>query len=227
MADQFSDLVKIAGITILITFLWAASVAYTYWDTHKHGLPSSTVLIWLLVVALLPFLGFIAYMAAKVLIGNRMAREDPRVWSSRHDTPLKRPVMQQSPTSTLLASDTARQPTPQAQGAEESTAVPPKESPKYLLTISYGPDLGKEFDIDYLPVRIGRGPSAAIRLDGDLGVSREHAELYERAGHLRIRDLNSTHGTQVNGVNIEDQGLTSGDRIQVGLTVLAVTMGKG
>jgi pSer/pThr/pTyr-binding forkhead associated (FHA) protein len=45
--------------------------------------------------------------------------------------------------------------------------------------------------IENLPAQIARGSDAAIRLDGD-GVSRKHAEIYEREGILRIHDAEHT-----------------------------------
>lgn len=227
MTDQFSDLILIAAVTIVITVLWAASVAYTYWDSHRQGLPAGKTLIWLLLVTLLPFIGFIAYIVFKLIAGlqSRTTNDTPPV--NRRETPLKRPLIRQSPTSTVLASDVKKQPAPQPSPPIQTQANLRQGAGKYILTISYGPDLGKEFVIESLPAKIGRGPAVMIGLDRDLGVSREHAELYEQAGSLRLRDLNSTHGTQVNGVTIEDESLSSGDRIQVGLTVLSVTIVKG
>ena len=74
--------------------------------------------------------------------------------------------------------------------------------------------------------RIGRGSEAQIRLDGDLGVSRQHAQIYEQSGVLRVRDLQSTHGTAVNGFSIADKSLDPGDRIRVGLSTLLVKVGS-
>lgn len=102
----------------------------------------------------------------------------------------------------------------------QASAVRPIVIPKYSIAITSGVDAVKEFILETLPARIGRGSEALIRLDGDLGVSRKHAEIYEQGGTLRIRDLQSTHGTQVNGLRIADRALESGDRIQVGSTIL-------
>lgn len=85
-----------------------------------------------------------------------------------------------------------------------------------------GPHAGEEFVVAALPARLGRGGEVALRLDRDLGVSREHAELYREAGTLRIRDLGSSHGTAVNGLIVTDQALAAGDRIEVGHSALVV-----
>ena len=53
-------------------------------------------------------------------------------------------------------------------------------------------------------------------------LTRRHAELYQQAGVLRLRDLRSAHGTLVNGFTISDKGLMPGDKIQVGHSLLVV-----
>jgi pSer/pThr/pTyr-binding forkhead associated (FHA) protein len=92
------------------------------------------------------------------------------------------------------------------------------------LESSAGPVAGLRFTIQTLPLRIGRGPQVALSLEADQGVSRQHAEIYESAGRLRIRDLQSTHGTFVNGRRITDESLSSGDQISLGLSTLVFTM---
>ena len=79
-----------------------------------------------------------------------------------------------------------------------------------------------EFVIDKLPALIGRAADAAVRLDQDIGVSRRHAELYQQQGVLRLRDLNSAHGTSVNEQVISDVDLAPGDTIYAGLSFLVV-----
>src|SRR5262245_33894668 len=54
-----------------------------------------------------------------------------------------------------------------------------------------------------LPFRIGRRPGLELVLTQE-SVSKVHAEIYEDAGRLRIRDLQSTNGTFVNGELVED-----------------------
>jgi pSer/pThr/pTyr-binding forkhead associated (FHA) protein len=89
-----------------------------------------------------------------------------------------------------------------------------------ILTIQSGPAAGKDFTLHRFPICIGRGPDAGVRLDEDRSVSRRHAEIYEKAGRLHIRDLDSTHGTQVNGNWTSDQPLEPGDEIQLGSSTL-------
>jgi pSer/pThr/pTyr-binding forkhead associated (FHA) protein len=82
-----------------------------------------------------------------------------------------------------------------------------------------GPLQGQQFPVLSLPLRVGRGDEAGIALDADLNVSRKHAEIYKWNGRLRIRDLGSMHGIQVNGAPISDQVISPGDRITIGGTV--------
>jgi hypothetical protein len=96
--------------------------------------------------------------------------------------------------------------------------------PKRILTLSVleGPHAGQEFILKDLPASIGREPEAAIQLEKDRLVSRLHAEIYQKEGALRIRDLRSTHGTHINGFSIDDKFLEPGDKVEVGVTVILV-----
>jgi len=63
---------------------------------------------------------------------------------------------------------------------------------------------------------IGRGRTAAVRVD-DESVSREHASLQvESDGSVVLTDLGSTNGTIVNGRRVSRVALAEGDKIQVG-----------
>ncbi len=62
---------------------------------------------------------------------------------------------------------------------------------------------------------IGRDDSAELTVPFE-GVSRQHAELTVQAGATHLRDLGSTNGTAVNGAEISQVVLESGDRIQLG-----------
>jgi len=66
---------------------------------------------------------------------------------------------------------------------------------------------------------VGRSASADVRLE-DPGVSRRHAELHLVGDSVRLVDAGSTNGTRVNGEPITARQLRSGDRIQVGTTIL-------
>ena len=66
---------------------------------------------------------------------------------------------------------------------------------------------------------VGRGADADLRLE-DTGVSRAHAELRLDGGTVRVVDLQSTNGTQLNGRRVRIATLTDGDRLDLGATTL-------
>jgi hypothetical protein len=178
-------------------------------------------------VALAPLIGFAAYALYRALLLTRPASSAPQVRPARRETALKRPAELPGRSSTLLASEVAMQTMADAHQARARDADWRGAVPEYVFVVSAGVDKGQEFFVRHFPVQIGRGPDAGIRLDRDLGVSRQHAEVYLQSGSLRIRDLQSTHGTQVNQQRIRDQALMPGDEIQVGHSTLRVTGVKG
>ena len=50
----------------------------------------------------------------------------------------------------------------------------------------------------------------------DLYVSRHHARIVRKNGKYQIVDLNSTHGTFINGQRVEEQALRDGDQVRLG-----------
>jgi hypothetical protein len=222
MSIQFSELVKIAGFTILLTLLWAASVAFTYWDTHQRHIAGGKGFVWIALVALLPFVGVLAYIFYRIFTQILSAGGKETDRTTKRETALKPSSTKRNPLPTFIAPDLTKQTVVDPNQAKQANAEQQKITAKYLFRIISGTDQGKEFIVESLPAKIGRGVEAAIRLDEDIGVSRKHAEIYEQGGMLRIRDLESKHGTQVNGLRIEDNRLESGDQVQIGLTVLVV-----
>ncbi|HVQ30838.1 MAG TPA: adenylate/guanylate cyclase domain-containing protein [Vicinamibacteria bacterium] len=69
-------------------------------------------------------------------------------------------------------------------------------------------------------VTIGRSPDCQIVLK-DFGISRTHAKLTADEEGVRIQDLKSKNGTQVNGVPVVEAPLKDGDRILLGKFQLA------
>lgn len=69
-------------------------------------------------------------------------------------------------------------------------------------------------------VTIGRSPDCQIVLK-DFGISRTHAKLIADPEGVRIQDLKSKNGTQVNGVPVVEAPLKDGDRILLGKFQLA------
>jgi pSer/pThr/pTyr-binding forkhead associated (FHA) protein len=64
-------------------------------------------------------------------------------------------------------------------------------------------------------ITVGRGPDNAICVD-DPSVSGRHAQLQRVGDIYRLKDLDSTNGTLVNGQKINETALRFGDRICFG-----------
>jgi adenylate cyclase len=64
-------------------------------------------------------------------------------------------------------------------------------------------------------VIIGRSPECQVVLR-DFGISRQHAKIIVAEDGVRIQDLKSKNGTQVNGVPVVEAPLKDGDRILLG-----------
>ena len=62
---------------------------------------------------------------------------------------------------------------------------------------------------------LGRGANCDIRLNVD-GVDAMHCALVHGSEGLQVRDLNSIHGTYVNGVRVDNVRLEHGDLLKVG-----------
>jgi len=79
---------------------------------------------------------------------------------------------------------------------------------------------GRTFTANAPITIIGRERTPGGVVLHDPNVSRNHAELSFDGQGWRIRDLNSTNGTLVNDVDIDDCALREGDLITLGLTNL-------
>ena len=90
------------------------------------------------------------------------------------------------------------------------------------LFVIQGRDQGKRFELRGSVTAIGRDALNRIRLN-DTEVSRRHAELRCVADGVRWVDLGSSNGSFVNSVRVDEQFLRSGDRIQIGRTLLIFT----
>ncbi len=227
MEDLFSRVLIIAGLGCLGLLLWVASIAITYVDLSRRQQPASAQIAWLALVALLPGLGFLAYLFIRILLHLLEPAVSQAPGEVRRVTLLKPPDPEPRRMATIPAADllhpTIAEPV-HATGAGRQAEAPQR---RVELVVLEGPDSGRVYPLQRLPLTIGRGSGVDIRLDGDLAVSRRHAEIYEQALVLRLRDLNSTHGTRVNDFEISDKGLDPGDRIQVGETLLLLRLREG
>ena len=94
------------------------------------------------------------------------------------------------------------------------------------LKIIGGPGAGESMTVRG-SATIGRDEGSDVRVQ-DPEVSRSHAKVTVQDGTAWIDDLKSTNGTYVNGERVlEHQSLVGGDRIQVGLTIIELTLPVG
>lgn len=227
MEDLYSRVLIFAGLGCLGLVLWVASIAITYVDLSRRRQPASAQIAWLALVILLPFIGFLAYLFIRILLHLLEPAGSQGPGEVRRVTLLKPPEPEPRRMATIPAADLLRPTIAEpvhAPGAGRRTEAPHRQ---VELVVLDGPESGRVYSLQRLPLTIGRGTEVDIRLDHDLAVSRRHAEIYEQARVLRLRDLNSTHGTRVNDFEISDKSLDPGDRIQVGETLLLLRLREG
>lgn len=94
------------------------------------------------------------------------------------------------------------------------------------LFVIRGRDQGKHFQLVAPVTRLGRDSTNDVQLL-DNEASRGHAEVRcdVAANHYELVDLGSSNGTLVNGLHVDRRELLSGDRIEIGGTLLIFTGG--
>src|SRR5262245_52528683 len=92
------------------------------------------------------------------------------------------------------------------------------------LTVTAGPHAGREFGFDrHETFLVGRGKDAHFQLSyDDPYFSRRHFLVEVNPPRVRVLDLRSRNGTQVNGKRVEAAELHDGDEIRAGHTVFRV-----
>ncbi len=83
-----------------------------------------------------------------------------------------------------------------------------------------------QFDLTKKVVRLGRSPTAQVRVD-DPGASRVHAALELSPSGVLLVDLGTAAGTLVNGTRASRIALAHGDQITIGETSLIVSLAEG
>ena len=86
---------------------------------------------------------------------------------------------------------------------------------KATLTVTKGPLQGQVFDLDPLPVVIGRDPECDLFLN-NMTVSRRHAIIEKEDDKLVLKDLGSLNGTWIDGKISDRAELYDGTLIQIG-----------
>jgi two-component system NtrC family sensor kinase len=90
------------------------------------------------------------------------------------------------------------------------------------LFVIQGRDQGKRFELLDAVTSLGRESGNTIQLH-DSEVSRRHAELRRQDDGFQVVDLASSNGTFVNNERITEKALESGDRVQMGRSLLIFT----
>ena len=86
---------------------------------------------------------------------------------------------------------------------------------KPYFTVTKGPLQGQVFDLDPLPVVIGRDPECDLFLN-NMTVSRRHAIIEKDGDQLVLKDLSSLNGTWIDGKVTDQAVLTDGTLVQIG-----------
>lgn len=96
----------------------------------------------------------------------------------------------------------------------------PEGTPRsVVLRVVEGPDAGLErtLEADGTRLLVGTSPTCPMRL-GDRTVSRRHLALDLTFQGLVVRDLGSTNGTRIRGVQVQEALVPPGDAIELGAT---------
>ena len=106
-----------------------------------------------------------------------------------------------------------------AHGAAASKPSP--RTRKAALHIKHGPQAGKSFSLNELPILIGRDPQSDICIN-DPHIIRHHAQIYTERNGYYLRDLGG--GTFINGRPLKSSTvvLNPGDVVRLGKSILFV-----
>ncbi len=92
------------------------------------------------------------------------------------------------------------------------------------LEVIDGPEKGKAFRLKLKSNVLGRGERADVVLE-DEAVSQQHVQIeIHQKDKLTIKDLASKNGTKLNGRFISAVKLRDGDKIEIGLTSMRLTV---
>ncbi|MBB72989.1 MAG: histidine kinase [Planctomycetaceae bacterium] len=90
------------------------------------------------------------------------------------------------------------------------------------LFVIQGFDQGQRFELCRDHISVGRDAENTIQLHDD-EVSRQHAKLRRVKKGYQLVDCTSSNGTFINAKSIDQQVLRSGDRVQIGRTLMLYT----
>ncbi|HYG76298.1 MAG TPA: FHA domain-containing protein [Planctomycetota bacterium] len=83
------------------------------------------------------------------------------------------------------------------------------------VTVIFGGQEQKVFELDKPKMVVGREPSCEIHID-NLGISRNHCAFINRNDSFVLQDLGSSNGTYVNGRKITEYFLNDADEVIIG-----------
>ena len=90
------------------------------------------------------------------------------------------------------------------------------------LFVIQGFDQGQRYELRHDQISVGRDAENTIQLHDD-EASRQHAELRRVEKGYQLVDCTSSNGTFINAESINEQMLRSGDRVQIGRTLMLYT----
>lgn len=128
------------------------------------------------------------------------------------------------PAAALVLEPATPRPAGGIRGDSTETLVfrrPAPEPVHALLRVVARDGAERVVEVDGTPLTVGRATDNGVVL-ADGRVSRHHARLQSRRGTLVFTDLGSTNGSRVNGIRVDECALGTGDRVQVGDTLLLV-----
>ncbi len=103
--------------------------------------------------------------------------------------------------------------------ARVKPAKRPRGAPTHVAVIE-GANEGETVSLDEVPILIGRGSDAAIRLDDDY-VSTRHARIASSGDQWFVEDLGSTNGTYMGSHRLtQPTTLQLGSKVRIGKTTL-------
>lgn len=94
---------------------------------------------------------------------------------------------------------------------------------RFSVTVESGPDTGRTATLASASLCIGTDPTSDLILT-DTTVSRRHAILTLTLDGVLIADQSSRNGTRVNGTRVKEAFLKGGERLQLGESVISITV---
>jgi hypothetical protein len=207
---NWEELLNATGVLLAaagLALVWLLTLRAAWADVSRRRLPWLERLFWLAVVTVLPLVGYAVFGLARRLEAGMLAPLTAAPVAGIRPRPMREvQTMVDPPAERVL---------PTQPGAQVSGG-------RLRVLVAAGPHEGMALNLTVLPVTVGRGDGATLRLMNDGAISRQHAEIYNYEGELRIRDLGSRHGTQVNHEPVQDAPLRAGDKVQIGSSVLLI-----